>query len=51
VGEQGYRVDEQYVEQAGGVERFRLRVGPSAGVYLLRVSSPFQSQTLKLLKK
>ncbi|GAB3644161.1 putative Ig domain-containing protein [Spirosoma arcticum] len=51
VSEQGYRIDEQGVEQAGSVERFTLRVGPSAGVYLLRVSSSLQSQTLKLLKK
>ena len=51
VSQQGYRIDEQGVEQAGSVERFTLRVGSSAGVYLLRVSSSLQSQTLKLLKK
>jgi hypothetical protein len=51
LSEQGYRIDQRGVEQAGSVERFMLRVGPSAGVYLLRVSSSLQSQTLKLIKK
>jgi hypothetical protein len=51
LSEQGYRVDEQGVEQARPVEWFRLRVGPSAGVYLLQVVSPGRSQTLKIIKQ
>jgi hypothetical protein len=51
LSEQGYRIDQRGVQQAHAVERFTLRVGASAGVYLLRVSSPSQSQTSKIVKQ
>jgi hypothetical protein len=49
---QGQPVSEQVVERAGAVERQRLRVaGQPAGVLLLRVSTPHQTQTVKVLKR
>jgi hypothetical protein len=51
LSEQGYRIDQQGVQQAGSVEQFTVRIGASAGVYLLRATTPTQSQTVKLLKK
>jgi hypothetical protein len=48
----GRPVSEQWIERAGGVERLRLSLGSQAGgVLLLRVSTPTQQQTLKVLKR
>ena len=47
---QGQLVSERLVEQAGALERQRLSVGRQpAGVLLLRVSTPSQHQTVKIL--
>ena len=49
---QGQPVSERVVEGAGAVERQTLRVaGQPAGVLLLRVSTPSQTQTVKVLKR
>jgi hypothetical protein len=49
---QGQPVSEWSVERAGAVERQTLGVaGQLAGVLLLRVSTPGQTQTLKVLKR
>ncbi|MFD2571789.1 putative Ig domain-containing protein [Spirosoma soli] len=48
----GRPVSEQRVESAGRIETLTLSVGGQpAGILLLRVSSPSQTQTLKLLKR
>ncbi|RRA99931.1 right-handed parallel beta-helix repeat-containing protein [Larkinella rosea] len=47
----GHRVGEQQVPQAGAVERHRLPVFQQApGVLVLRVSTPTQQKTVKILK-
>ena len=48
----GREVDSHQVEQAEAVEQHRFDVGHrSAGLYLLRVSSPSQTQTVKVLRQ
>lgn len=47
----GQAISERLIEQAGAVERQRLSLaGQGAGVLLLRVSTPSQIQTVKLIK-
>ncbi|WP_460926551.1 beta strand repeat-containing protein [Spirosoma agri] len=46
---QGKSVHTHRIDQAGGVERVSLPLGASTGVLLLRVSTPTQSQQIKLL--
>jgi hypothetical protein len=47
----GRVITQQHVEQAGAVETRRLELGAqSAGMLLLRVSTPTQSRTLRVLK-
>lgn len=48
---QGHVVGETTIEQAGSVERARVRIGQTAGVYLLRVQTPTQHQVLKAVKQ
>jgi hypothetical protein len=47
---QGQLVTEQHVKQATALERVRLRLNRSAGVYLLQVSSPGQTKVVRVLK-
>jgi hypothetical protein len=47
----GTVISEQRVEQAGAVERQRLRLSHSAGLYLLRVSTPGQSKTVNVVRQ
>ena len=51
INAQGRSVSESVRELAGSVERLELRVGREAGVYLLRVSVPGQSRTVKVVKQ
>ncbi|QJD77251.1 putative Ig domain-containing protein [Spirosoma rhododendri] len=48
---QGFTVSEHTVESAGAVEHQTLKLGSQAGIYLLRVSTPTQLQTVKVLKQ
>lgn len=47
---QGQLVSEQQVKQAAAVERVRLSLNRSAGIYLLQVSSPGQTKVVRILK-
>ena len=46
----GRLVDERTVSRADVVETQRLRLGSSAGLYLLRVSTPTQTKTVRVLR-
>jgi len=47
---QGNLVSEERIGQASVIEHVRVRLSLSAGVYLLRVSSPGQSRVVRVLK-
>ena len=47
---QGRLVSEQRIDQAAATERVRVKLSRSAGVYLLQVSSPDQTQVVRVLK-
>jgi hypothetical protein len=51
VDAQGFQVSEHTVESAGAVEHQTVKLGRSAGVYLLRVNGQHQTQTVKVLKQ
>ena len=46
----GRLVSQQQVEQAAAIEQHRLKVGRSAGIYLINVSTPTQNKTVRVLK-
>ncbi|MBC8156303.1 MAG: hypothetical protein H7Z72_25745 [Bacteroidetes bacterium] len=48
---QGIRVDQHRIRRAGATERYWVKTGRSAGLYLLRVRSASQLQTVKVLKQ
>ena len=48
---QGRSVSETNRKEPGLVERLELQLGRAPGLYLLRVSVPGQSQTVKILKE
>ncbi|QKZ15869.1 putative Ig domain-containing protein [Spirosoma sp. KUDC1026] len=48
---QGQPVSQQTIEQAGAVERPTIRLGKTAGIYLLQVSTATQKQTVKIVKQ
>lgn len=48
--EQGSQVSETVIRKATTHQRSTLRLGSSSGVYLLRVSTPTQRQTVKVIK-
>ncbi|WP_461076647.1 Ig-like domain-containing protein [Spirosoma flavus] len=50
INQRGVPVDTWQRESASDQEQIRLRVGSSGGVYLLKVETPSQRQTVKLLK-
>ncbi|GEM_PF-2942393 len=47
---QGQLVSEKYVEQSAAIERVKLQLSKSAGIYLLQVSSPNQTKVVRVLK-
>jgi hypothetical protein len=47
---QGQLVSEQQIKQAAAIERVRLQLSRSTGVYLLQVSSPGQTKVVRVLK-
>ncbi|WP_221412956.1 T9SS type A sorting domain-containing protein [Rudanella paleaurantiibacter] len=50
VDQQGRRVSEERVDQALATQRLSIKSGHTAGVYLLQVSTPSQSQVVRVLK-
>lgn len=46
----GRLVSQQQVEQATAIEQHRVKLGRSAGIYLLNVSTPTQNKTVRVLK-
>ncbi|MBC8156024.1 MAG: T9SS type A sorting domain-containing protein, partial [Bacteroidetes bacterium] len=46
----GRLVSDTVIEQPGVVERTRLRMGRSAGIYFLQVTTPTQKQVVKVVK-
>lgn len=50
VDQQGRRVSEERVDQALSTQRLSIKSGHTAGVYLLQVSTPNQSQVVRVLK-
>ena len=46
----GYPVSEQVIDNAQATERQTLKLGTTGGVYLLRVSTPTQVKTVKVVK-
>ena len=49
--EQGKPVSQFRIEQANDVERVPVRLGSLPGIYMLRVITPLQRKTVKLIKK
>ncbi|QJD78740.1 T9SS type A sorting domain-containing protein [Spirosoma rhododendri] len=49
--QQGRTVHETSIKQADEVERATVELGRSAGMYLLRVSTPTQQQVIKLIRQ
>lgn len=47
---QGHKVGETLIEQATATERVTVRLGQSAGLYFLQVSTPTQKKTVKIVK-
>ncbi len=47
----GHSVSEQTIENASANERQTVRLGRTAGLYLLRVSTPTQTKTVKVVKQ
>ncbi|WP_461141392.1 putative Ig domain-containing protein [Spirosoma pomorum] len=47
----GYPVSDQVIENAQATERQTLKLGATGGVYLLRVSTPTQVKTVKVVKQ
>jgi len=47
---QGQLVSEEHIKQAAAIERVKLQLSKSAGVYLLQVSSPNQLKVIRVLK-
>lgn len=47
---QGSQVSETVISRATSQQRSTLRIGSSSGIYLLRVSTPRQRQTVKVIK-
>ncbi|QKZ14731.1 putative Ig domain-containing protein [Spirosoma sp. KUDC1026] len=47
----GYPVSEQVIDNAQATERQTLKLGATGGVYLLRVSTPTQVKTVKVVKQ
>ena len=48
---QGRPISDQRIEQAASTETRTIRVGKLAGIYLLRVTTPTQTRTIKLLRQ
>lgn len=48
--EQGHQVSEAVIKKAASHQRSTLRLGSSPGIYLIRVSTPTQRQTVKVIK-
>ena len=51
VNQQGEVVSQQRIEQANTGERHPVKLGRSTGLYILKVQTPTQVQTVKLLKQ
>jgi hypothetical protein len=51
VNGQGQLVSERTIEQADTVERTTIRLGKTAGTYLLQVSTATQKQAVKIVKQ
>ncbi|GAB4030467.1 T9SS type A sorting domain-containing protein [Spirosoma jeollabukense] len=51
VNQQGEVVSQQRIEQANTGERHQVKLGRSPGLYILKVQTPTQVQTVKLLKQ
>ncbi|WP_155296285.1 putative Ig domain-containing protein [Spirosoma rigui] len=51
VNAQGALISEHTIEKAATVEQQTVRLGRTSGVYLLKVSIPGQSQTVKVIKQ
>lgn len=49
--ERGIAVSHIRIEQAAEIERNTIKLGSETGIYLLKVNTPTQSKTLKVLKK